>query len=452
MLKLNNPIPNTVIDPLDIQETVNKLRILPPFGVGTQSAFAYLNYIRNLTELSETFNSVIDDICFFTFGLSLNVKKQSIAGIDDEESAVLSVQEKRDFAKFWQNYGIGALKISDISKQLFRYLKDSGNAYLCIKRVKVGDTVKYFFETVHYLHAAYLLETDADGTEYLVISKRWNMSYMARFAPKALAATRFGDVLKWTKTDNGIEEAVIHIQKKNDNSESKVYGRPSDVISIIPHLYVDYAQGLLQSKIAATETVTKKVLLFEKADPNIYEETPQSMPIETHNEGNTLGQVINYSYTTQTPFQRNMKVLKNLTTTEGETPSSMAGIEYPFGSKAPTAIDIEMNRDTAHHKFQSELAENKICARLGWSPIILGVRQVSGSLGGNVLKDTFQMFGAKTVIPLQNYFETFWNDLFSQIGVKENAPQNIQEKGWAMPNMIETIIAKLGDSPTNAPM
>jgi len=263
MLKLNNPIPNTVVDALEIKESIAKLKILPPFGTETASSFAYLDYIRNLTELSETYNSVIDDLCFFTFGLSLDIENQSVAGIDDEENTPVSVNDKRTFAQYWQDLGIGALKISDCSKTILRHLKDSGNAYLNIKRVTVGGTTKYFFKPVHYLHAAYLLETDKDGTEFLVVTKRWTIEYMARYEPKILAATRYGDTLKWTKTGNGIEEAIIHIQEKSGNSESDVYGRPSLVIPIIPHLFIDYAQGLLNAKIAATETVTKKVLLFE---------------------------------------------------------------------------------------------------------------------------------------------------------------------------------------------
>jgi hypothetical protein len=212
---------------------------------------------------------------------------------------------------------------------------------------------------------------------------------------------------------------------------------------------VDYEVGVLTSKIAATDIITKKILAFEGQDPNTIPMTSGEVK-----DVNNIGQIgrkdVDY-------FTRNMMILRELTTNLGNhanAPGQMngeqmkkaanvlAGVEYPYGSKAPEQIDLEVNRDVKYQDWQVNQASAVICGRLGWNNTLLGFREAKANIGGNVLKDLFVLANIRTVRPKQNEIATIWDNLLLQL--KEN--EQFAGYGVRFGDVIGEILEQLGQS------
>lgn len=445
LFQLPSPIPITVKDPDELQAFFKEYNIIPYYGTDEWTSHNFLDLLTTLTNLSPTFQMVERDLKEYTFGLNVNFVGRTIPGLVADETVALDYNSKVDYANFLTDLGISLTQLRKLSKRIKHHLDVCGNAYLKLRRITVGGTTKYFLSVPHYKHVAYLRSIDP-GERFLVISKfMGNEELMIKYKPEVLLATMAGDTIEWTQVDDE-ERAIIHIKIDSDEDESDYYARP-DILSCLTWLYVDYQLGNLNSKIAATDIITKVLLAFEGPDPNA-----GFLESEVDADGNIGGKM--------TQFQRNMLTLKKLMTNIGLHPSptdattasgSIAGIEYPHGGHAPTPIKLDVNRDVAHQTWQSEEATAVICGTMGWASELIGRRAAKATLGGNLLYDMFTIKDMSTIQPTKNFFQDLWNDLLTQICELEGGQKEFKGYGIEFPDVIGEMIGKLKDAKDNNP-
>jgi hypothetical protein len=451
MFNLKNPIPRSQ-DSEKVRTFFKEYGIIPYYGTSDNSSHKFLDLQMSLTSLSPSYVACLADLTSYSLGSNFSLVGRVIPGLVDDPTE-LSGDQKREYLDFLTSLNISLVGIIDRLKNVLRYEKDNGNAYIHLKRVTVGDSVKYFIKTPHYKHCAYL-ETKDPGIEFIIISKHLAKDnaeeLLKKFPPTIIRATRYGEDLsvKWDKTGSGVEEAIIHIFNTEHNDEGDIYGRPK-INSVLTWLYTDFQVGNLNSKVAATELITKKILAIEAPDPRTipnpgdgYQET------EITSNGNSVGSTVK-TVKKEDYFERNKRVLREVTTNLGsENQVSAIGlIEYPHSKQPPTDIELEVNRDTKHHSWQMETASSVICSVLQWSSELTNIRQAKANLGGNLLYDLFTIKNTTTIRPLQAWLENIANYVLDQICIKEEANADFKTYGIQLPDIISGMIQEFKGDP-----
>jgi len=452
IFNLPNPIPYTILDPDELNNSIGKFDIIPYYGTTETSSHIMLELFQTLTNLSPTFNSVLDDLNTYTFGSRIKIVNRAIPGLD-VEATDLEFDDQVAYESYLGSLNIKLKTIIHSSKRLNRHLNTTGNGYIHIKRVRIAGVVRYQIKIPHYKHVAYQ-ESKDPAFDFLLISKFiGDLQRMEKFPPTIIPATQIGQKLIWTRTAKNIDECIIHIKRDDDHEESDIYAR-SPIASIMTWLYVDYQKGNMSSKIAATEIISKLILAFQAPDPN----TEDIDDPEDHENGNhsvEYGQNGKIGGKRKTLFQRNMMVLKELTTQLGDHPSimgktkgaaSIAGLEYPHSGIAPTSIPLELNRDTNYDKHQQDSAIQFVCIVLRWAPELIMARQTKTQLGGNLLYDIFTMKNESVIVPSQCFYEDIWNDILNQIIEEEGGPSEFDNFGIKFPDVIVQMIEKFKGS------
>lgn len=456
LFNLANPIPFTPRDPKDLQDFFEEYRVIPYYGTNEHTSHTFLDLLQTLAELSPTFRACRRDLVEYTFGHNVRIASRSIPGLanNDDESEV-PFERQQAFVDYLMRLNITLPKLLKLLKRADHHLDVSGNAYFLIRRIIVGDTVKYFMEVPYFRHVAYLYSKDA-GEWFLMVSK-WmgDMNMLKKHPPIIARATAMGESLRWTQVKRGEEVAIIHMKREGLGDESDYYARP-DRLATLTWEYVDFQVGNQNSKVAATEIITKKILAFQAPDPNTL---PDGQYF--HEENQEIGTNGKIGGKAPDTFQRNMMVLKELVTNLGSHPSilgkeraagSIAGIEYPHSGVAPKEIDLEINRDTKHQSWQLETATANICAILGWSPELTSLRQAKSNLGGNVIKDIFTIKNESTIIPRQRWFEDFANDVLAQLCDREGGDKEFKNYGIRFLDIVGQMIDKLAGSSSSTPV
>jgi len=444
LFKLDNPIPETVKDRDELTEAIRKWQGIPYYGTTESTSHTFLDLLSTLTEMSNTFRSCVNDMNKYIFGQRITFVKGDIPGMQTDVEE-LSSDAQLEYFNWLKERNISPRHVLQMSRRINWHLYVNGNSYLLIRRIEVGSTVRYEMKVIHYKHFMYRKSEDI-GQEFGLISKFLDDPVMLeKHPPKILPVTLNGEAIVWENIKPGVEEAIIHFKKEDQDGESDFYARP-DILSVLTWLYVDFQLGNLNSKVAATELITKKILAFQAPDPATVEEGDEEDE-EILEELSEQGIAVKKRKNTQ--FHENMMVLKNLVTNisthptdtmGGRQASSIAGIQFPFSGQPPTAIDLEMNRDTTHQEFQLDKAVTCICANLGWSPELLMIRRTTTTLGGNLLYDIFTMKNESTIRPRANTFEDFWNGILEQIRERENAPRSFDGYGIRFPDVITEMI------------
>lgn len=447
IFNLPNPIPETVKDPADIIAFFDQYRVVPYYGLDESTSHTMLDLLQTLTSLSPTYKSVTKDIVFYTFGSNAEIVGRARPGIS-LEPVELSPEEQIRYQAWLSERNITTRNLIKAFRRIDLHQEASGNAYLVIRRIQVGETTRYDFMVPHYKHCAYLAprETDPEPFDFLIISKfLGDIEKMKKFPPTVLAATQEGERITWNTTDQANEEkAVIHFKKENHDDESDYYARP-DILSVLTWLYTEYQLGTQSSKVSATDLITKIILAFQAPDPNTM---PEEDPDDDLPEIGANGWIGKGS---KDYFERNMMVLKQLTSNLGRHPAaqdygdaaaSIAGVEYPFSGVPPTSIPLDMNRDTTHHQWQSDQAIGHICQVLRWAPELTSVRQTKTNLGGNLLYDIFTMKNETVINPKQERYQDSINDILAQILERDGGPSEFDNYGFQFPDIISEMIEK----------
>lgn len=441
---LPNPIPSSIVDTDQLQKFYQEYRLIPYYGGDENTSHRFLDLLGTLTDLSSTFKAVSRDLREYTFGGNASFIGNSVPGLDIEPE-ILTPEQQIEFVSFLSDRNVMLKSLVKMLKRADYFLLVSGNAFLRIKRVTVGDTVRYYFSVPHYKHVSYTVSDDP-GEMFVVVSKfLGDRQRMNKYPPAVLRVSESDEELRWMETEPGVEEAIIHMRNPADSDESDFYSRP-DILPSMPDLFVDHQVPNQQSKIAATDLISRVILAFEAEAPDGLDDEYENEEPDPGDEGKGRDN-----------FERSMLVLKQLTTNMGAHPNTLgpdrsasvlAGVEYPHGGNAPTPIKLDVNKDTVHQKWQRGEAATFIAAVMGWSVTLLQIKEAKSNIGGNVLNDLFRICNVRTIKPRQRYFEDAANNLLRQICELEGGADEFKNYGIKFPDVIGSEFGTVASTET----
>ena len=429
---LHNPIPHERPTTGDMREWMRGYRVVPYYGDYQTGSHRFLELLRDLCELSPTYGAVMEVRQSLTFGSRLRVCGRAVPGLAGERSAV-DYATQVAFVEVLDGFGLTLTDIVRMSREMDEHLDQSGNAYLAITRVRVGEATAYRFEVLHYLHCIYTLSEDPG--EYFLLHSR-HLGYpenLTNHPPRLYRVTRGpGEPLRWMtdRDDPTVERTVIHRRAGRAVDDGQYYGR-SPLIRNLTHLYIDFQQGNHVSKVAATQILVKKLIALEGPDPN------------------AIQQVLDADGKEVDTFLRDAKMIRELITSV-QTPGNALGprpgqaevatVQFPYGGKPPETIDFEVNHDTKYLDWQAGYAADRVAAALSWDTTLTSLRKVNASLGGNLLFDTLLEKKIEVTDAKQDEEENLWNGTLAQLMEDAATPAPFSELGIEFPDRIGELL------------
>ena len=393
---------------------------MPYYGCSEYTSHSVLNVLFQLCAKSPTYKGCENDINNFAFSRRVMIQKAETPGLalPENEVKASAVNSKR-YTDALSKIGIPLTVFSRYSRECESHKKQSGNAYLKVQVFQEGDTFKVFFKAIHYKKAA-LLATKPTEIKQLIVVTDWDLDVLKldgnkpQFYPVSDIETGFN----W-KEKKGLWETVVHL-KTEGNDESDWYGRP-DILTVLEWMFSETAQADHSCKVNSVETTTKDIFAFKQED-----------------YGNDAGGDDDMDDN----FNNTAKSLREITTTEGNTPSSLAMIEYQ--EEAPTHYQMNVNRDTNWFESQSNKAIRTICQVMGWSAELLGATESKSGIGSDKILNLFATKNSSTIEPLQEEYENLWLAVLSEIGRITNQPV-LGEFQIKFKNKVESLIESLGE-------
>lgn len=447
--QLRNPVPHEVADPKALTNWIQKYRCIPYYGDMQASSHMFQELLRDLCELSPTYGTVMEVRKALTFGHRLRVCGRSIPGLAGERAEVAYPQQVA-YVEALAGIGVSLTDIIAHSGALDEHLAQSGNAYLAVTRSRVGDSVAYRVEVLHYLHCIYTLSDDP-GEFFLLHSRYLNQAErLDKKKPELYRVTRrIGGELRWMpiEGDPDTERTVIHLRYGGAVDDGVYYGR-SPLIAFLTHLYIDFQQGNHVSKAAAGALVSQKILALMQPDPQIRYRRKDK-------DGNDVDE-----------FQDEAHAVKRMTTNltgkrgkgryssgsgfgpNGEQ-SELEVIGYPFQGSPPAVVDLTVLRDARYLEWQAGYAADRVAAALSWDTTLTSLRQMKAALGGagGLLYATLLEKKIEVLAPKQDRNENIWNWLLGDLLEQSGAAPAILGLGIEFPDAIEGLIEGLAGTP-----
>jgi hypothetical protein len=435
-LRLASPIPPSP-DLEELKKIYKELGIIPYFGNEPTQGTLFLQLIKEICGLSPTFEATMYNKNKFTFGSQTKIGSNTRPGLYQENQAETPLATQEAYSDRAQELGIPLNQILVVGESLNRSLAESGNAYLRIKRATVAGVVKYKMYAEHYLNCAYLVPRPGEEMlNFLLVSPYITDIQKMRDTGKwkILQSVAPGEPLIWSKKENGVEHAIVHIMEQSGTEPNSVYGR-SRQLSCLMAMYAEYYQETLNAKVSSTDIVTKLLIAMEGPSPENYDMEDFENE-EIYEVGNT-----GIGAKRKGLFERNMDRIKMLTTNVGsfEETSSIFGMEYPAGANAPTPIKLDLNRDVNYNSWSTDRSSRVIAAVNGYFSDLLNLTKTPSGIGGNMLKDLFLIMRAGTIGPDQAFWETVLNGVLKQI------PELDPDLGLKLLDNVEQLVQSLAN-------
>ena len=420
MLELTNPIFNSIRHPERLGEVFQKYDIIPYYGNSEATSHYMLEIISDYAMLSGSNVACRKDILTYAFGSRVSIINMPEPGLALPEAVeAMGYDEQVNYARRMREIGISLPKLITLVHEVYQHITESGNAYINIQVMRLNGQVQVALWVTHYKLAAYLASKGIKEP-WIITTEYWDENWWRDHPPKLWKVSELGKPFNWASYENGQRlETIVHIKTKKD--ASTIYGR-SDMLAILNHLATEFSQGDHLAKTSATETVAKILLAMQEADPTKYKITQEDK-----------GQ----------QFTERMNVLRSLTTVQGKykIAKSIAGINYPHGSQAPTSIKLDVNRDTNWGKFEAELASSHIYQIYGWDKQLTGFTTVKSNIGGNIIIDLFIQRNIGTIEPLQEWASVLIGELFN--GVFTEADPSMVGRTIQFPDIIGPLVDRL---------
>lgn len=355
-------------------------------------------------ELSSSASACINSINHYAFDGDMDIVDCGIPGFLSE-TRELSYTERLSFVQRLSDLGIPMTDIISITKDCERNYKQSGNAYLYIKKYTLAGQQRAKVESVHPLNLAYLKpdKDDKTGIRTFVFSENFDQTQSYQFKFKLIRAFP-----EWTVTD-GVEETIIHFA--NFTGKSTWYGRPNS-LSVLFEMWSESKSGEQRMKVSNSDFVSTMILAFEQ----------ESFESDTQGDEDKESTAIDKG-----------KILRAAMTNRGDNASSLMTIDYPNGGNPPTAIEVKVNRDHQYMKESANISASRIYESFDWSRELTGGVNAKGGIGGNILKDLFSIKYTTTLQPLQDTWAHRWGkvfNLFFEDNLTVKYPNLIENFNW----------------------
>ncbi len=409
MFGLKNPIPPCYEETEDVTrfwKQANGIgKLVPYYGNHDGASHGFLRFLRDITELSPSFRACLTWMKRYAFGGvmgTVDIVEKPIPGYELNREESLPEDDKDKFIEFLASIGITPVQFAKYTCPLFQHFRESGNAYLRVRIVKVGDDWRVSFKPLHYRRVCYEWTKPGENRS-LVYSESWRF-VDGQFKGEKYPASYVGEDYNWRKVGD-VWETVVHVANFID--ESDWYGRP-DIGSVVDWMFSEHKLGEHSCKVNSTEMTSKGAFAFKR---EYYDEETDC----DHCEGQGSEKCDCGSKKRQTPFQKKVRVLRTITTNEGDygQAKSLAALEYD--EDAPTWYSMQINRDSKWFEVQIKEAAARIHSVEGVPRELTKTEMGKSGLGGNQLANLFVMTDSDTVAPVQNEWETFWSDVLNNV-------------------------------------
>ena len=393
-IALVNPLPDMVEDTAKLRSIYKDYKLIPYLGTSQFSFSAYVDLLQKLHKYSPTQGSITKSIASACFGGAV-IAVDSFDGFG-ERGGVKESSKANELYDFMRKFDITGKLISKLAIEIYKKAKPTGNAYVLVEYIEVGDTKKVNFKVYDQSWV-----TKIDGcNSFLVTSCLENL-----FDP-AVDVNIYDEFVSFDELEadeTGVKRAMFHF--KHTGYENNYYALP-DTFSALYPLFNEWQQwdGLL--KETDNLFVGRLLLFFEDAisgTTNSPEEDKEKAAMML----NLLSNKLNAA-----------------TTAGGDSASAISTSLYGHGTKPPIGFTLPSNTNEKWHKEISEQNSAAIYSSNCWSPILTGGQQAETSLGGNLLMDTMEFFNRSTVEPEQRHLTGFLMDIINSMADFDNTVLN----------------------------
>jgi hypothetical protein len=432
-LGINNPIPEALRDGQVLRDFLKKYSILPYYGDNETSSHVMLQLIHDLTSLSFSHATCKRDLKFFTFPKNVEfIEADAINATEYDEEAVLDRKAKKEYKEYLKKLGIDMRGFINNIQQIDDDVRDSGNGYLKIQLYKEQAKWSVKFEIIPYRQAAYLA-TKRGEPKTIIHSEYWTEDWFRTKRPRTYPVSHLEGDFNWkTRLGGDIMETVVHF--RSDVDESSVYGRPA-ILPALYWMYVEHSMASLAVKIAGTEFTAAHILAVEEEDPA----RSRSRRKKSQSASDTGGPKAQ----DKSDFAKRIEGLRILSTNAGDVGEAQAlvGYKYAHGTKPPTLISLQTNRDVNYNNFLLNTSSGIIYSLNGWDRQLTNIVPIKTNIGGNVLIDLFTIKNIATVMPRQLEWSNNIAKIFEEIGAVVDPKKEFHTVMF--PNTIDALILRL---------
>ena len=412
MIKLRNPLPQSLRDDKNLTNFYGEFNLVPYAGTNNYTSHRMLKILFDLYDLSPSHAACIDNKAEWAFEGNPTVTKATIPGVRTEDSLSVEASIAQDFSGRIADRGLTIDKMIDCSFELDRYLSATGTTALLITEAEVGGEKAFDFESVHPLNFMFL-KSEGKNPESVAIGESLYLgTFNSRTVPREVKIWP-----EWTDRD-GLRETVVILRNKRDYS--KYYGRPKTLPEIW-WMLIEWQIANHTGKISASDLVSLAFLFLEKPGPNVRNRdgepsSGKKAAIELRKIATNRG-------------------------TNGES-EALGVMEYPHGLTAPKLETVDISRDSKWLESVTEKAASYIYAGHNWSKVISGFEKASSGIGSETLINEFIVCNQKAIRPKQAYFERFWKGI-SDFVLEATGGANLTNYQISFENRIDGMIEAL---------
>jgi hypothetical protein len=374
--QLNNPIPDLIADKGDLVKFFGDARFLVPYAVQKgKTAHATLKLLFDLYDLSPVQKATVTAKSDFCFGNGI----ETMNGVNDTT---------KEFFDFLLSIGIDPSEVTDIARSCYRDEAVCGTTFLLARMTEVNGQWQGSIDRIPPTHClpGYDFDGKSDFNNTILYNDKPIDSalYMTSGSEKYQSWKMIG---KWPRITKSGKVFETVFQMNNVGYEADFWGRPTADTN---WLYIDYQQANSTSKIAASEVLSKVLLLMKEPDAELLEQAGKSS--EQVKVEITAG-------------------LRGTMTNRGAESQSLAAIFYD--EVAPNVVQVGINRDYAYAESVRKMTVQNICAAHGIPASLVGLEQMNVGLGGTVVMDTLIKTNYMKIVPTQMRFSRMFNHVMS---------------------------------------
>lgn len=428
MYGIKNPVQETMASLCGAPKFFEDYVLIPSYGNTIEGSNKKLKTYHDLAQLSMSFNSCDDWLKRFCFGAGFEIIERQTPGlimpntepIQDTEFVDLFKRSKLSFNSLIRHTGT-----------LNRQRMESGDFWLLCRLIRVGEEIRIVFECIDYRTCYKVLTSDFE-TPIAMHAKEFSRNFFQRIEKgdeemKLFPISTIGEDFNWSGSLEEDDEIYTLIHGYIEMDKNSHYGS-SPLDCVLNWMQSEWNYGNLTCKISSSETVTKNILAVE-AEP---EETGKE-----ESEGFTFGD--------------RASNFKRFSTNRGSIAEADTMLLMEYFENAPELLSLDLNRSKTYQEYALNESAGLIYSRLGVNQILANRLQPKGGIGSEQVKNLLTLSNVSTVIPLQNYFSNFWNEVlfesFTQLGVAEE-----KIKGIRFGSTINQLINQIGsiNEATNA--
>jgi len=365
-------LPFEVLDPEDVTETINRLKVVPYAGDTQASGDGLLSFYNKMANYGSTSNACIEAKKIVGFGNKAKVVKRTDQNFDimdeDEEDVPPDIAKK--YVEFVNkiNWGYG-LGFMDAAINNYVEWESNGNMIIELQLYEVGTERFSKIITHQQSHFRYLF-TKTGEPKSMLYSIKWDNDYVTKNPPEEIPlypnATR-------TK---GVIRTLFHV--KNGNFW---YGRPPSKGSLL-YQYNEYQNTFYLCRLTGKEFTGKVIIEVE-------DDAPQSNRFINNQRDKAAG------------YKGTLDRFERKFTQKSKSPSTVILTTRPAGAKPMTVEQIMPNTNERYYQKMDEINSGHIIKSHSWSPRLLG-GNTSSYFSTNVYIDELKVKDATSNLYNQN--------------------------------------------------